>query len=337
MNAISYHLDSRHGLTVRAQSIPVPDPNQLVIRVRAASLNRRDLMLMDGTYPLPATAGVIPLSDGVGEVIALGDNVTRAALGDRVTASYFVRWIDGPQRRAHVAEQYGANHDGMLATYAVLEQDSVVHVPAYLTDAEAATLTCAGVVAWTALTTPEPVRQGENVLVVGTGAVALFAVQHARALGARVIAITSGLAKAERLRAMGVDEVILRGENPDWDERVRGLTGGDGVEHIVDAVGMATLPKSVRSGAYNARLTLIGAMPGPALNGGDGNPFGGSYLSIRRIAVGSRAHFEAMNEAMTVHRIRPVLDRTFPLDEAVAAYRFYRQADPFGKVVISVP
>ncbi|MET8648840.1 zinc-dependent alcohol dehydrogenase family protein [Nocardia aurea] len=340
MNAVSYHLDPMRGLDgviARPQAVPVPGPDQVVIRVRAASLNRRDLMLMDGTYPLPANPGVVPLSDGVGEVIALGDNVTRASLGDRVTASYFVRWIDGPQRLAHVVEQYGANHDGMLATYAVLEQDSVVHVPAHLSDAEAATLTCAGVVAWAALTTPEPVRPEQRVLVVGTGPVALFAIQHARAFGADVIAVTSTPAKAERLRAMGVDEVIVSVEYPDWDQRVRSLTGGDGVDRIVDAVGMPTLPKSVRSGAYNAELTLIGASPGPAPIDGDGNPFGGAYLSIRRIAVGSRTQFEAMNEAMAEHGIRPVLDRIFPLERAVEAYRYYRDANPFGKVVVGMP
>lgn len=337
---LAFHLDPARGadgLTVGAQAVPEPGPGQLVVRVRAASLNRRDLMLMDGTYPLPATPGIIPLSDGVGEVIALGDNVTRAALGDRVTASYFVRWIDGPQRLAHVVEQYGANHDGMLATYAVLEQDSVVHVPAHLTDAEAATLTCAGVVAWAALTTPEPVRPGATVLIVGTGSVALFALLFARVLGARTIVVTSGPAKAERLRALGADEVVVRAEHPDWEREVLRLTGGDGADYIVDAVGMPTLARSVRSGAYNALITVIGAMAGGPPPEGDGNPFGGSYLAIRRIAVGSRAQFEAMNATIAEHGIRPVVDRVFALDRAVDAYRYFRESDPFGKVVVTVP
>ncbi|MEV6275412.1 alcohol dehydrogenase catalytic domain-containing protein [Nocardia sp. NPDC051832] len=170
MNGLAYHLDPTRGsLQTRIQDLPEPGPHQVLIKVRAASLNRRDLMLRDGTYPLPATPGIVPLSDGVGEVIALGEKVTRAALGDRVTATYFVRWVDGPQRLAHAAEQYGANYDGMLATYALLEQDSVVHVPEHLTDAEAATLTCAGLVAWAALTTPVPVRPGRTVLTVPRG------------------------------------------------------------------------------------------------------------------------------------------------------------------------
>ncbi|WP_330252588.1 NAD(P)-dependent alcohol dehydrogenase [Nocardia sp. NBC_00565] len=339
MNAVAYHLDPAHGLdglTVRGQDVPQPGPNQVVIKVRAASLNRRDLMLMDGSYPLPATPGIIPLSDGVGEVIAIGDNVTRAVLGDRVSAAYFVRFINGPQRLAHVAEQYGANYNGMLATYALVEQDSVVHVPEHLTDIEAATLTCAGVVAWAALTAPVSVAQGETVLTVGTGNVALFAVQHAKMLGARVISITSGPEKAERLRKLGADETVDRSETPDWDEKVLELTDGLGVEHVVEAVGLPTLSKSVRSAGYNAMITMIGASQLPKGQPLE-NPFVGPYLAIRRIAVGSRDQYEAMNRAITEHRMRPVIDRMFPLDHAVAAYRYFRDDNPFGKVVITMP
>ncbi|MGW4365768.1 zinc-binding dehydrogenase [Nocardia takedensis] len=171
-------------------------------------------------------------------------------------------------RTSHVVEQYGATHDGMLATYAVLEQDSVVRVPEYLTDVEAATLTCAS-------------SRGH--------------------LDAR---------QAERLRAMGVEQAVAREELPEWDRRVRDLSGGDGVDRVVDAVGMAT---SVRSAAYNAEVTMVGAKPGPAGTAGDGNPFGSAYLSIRRIAVGNRNGLERMTEAMAARRVRPVIDRIFPL------------------------
>ncbi|MGW4847222.1 zinc-dependent alcohol dehydrogenase family protein [Nocardia brasiliensis] len=338
MSGTAYQLEPLRGLaglTRAAQAIPEPGPDQVVIRVRAASINRRDLMLMDGVYPLPATPGIVPLSDGVGDVIALGANVTRAALGDRITASYFVHWVDGPQRLALAAEQYGANFPGLLATYAVVEQDSVVHVPAHLTDAEAASLTCAGVVAWAALTKPVPVAPAEAVLTVGSGTVALFAVQHAKMLGARVISITSSQDKAERLRKLGADEVIDRTETPDWDRAVRELTEGDGVAHVVDAVGLPTLAKSVLSGGYNAQVTMIGAMPAEQAQPIDA-VFGPQYLSIRRIAVGSRTDFEAMNRAIAAHRLRPVIDRVFPFDEAVQAYRYFRDGDPFGKVVVSM-
>jgi NADPH:quinone reductase-like Zn-dependent oxidoreductase len=338
MNALAYRLDPLRdldGLRVLPQPRPTPGPGQVLVQVRAASLNRRDLMLMDGTYPIPATSGVVPLSDGVGDVLAVGPGVTRAAVGDRVTGTYFRRWVAGPQRLAHVREQHGANHDGWLARYVLLEEESVVHVPGHLTDAEAASLTCAGVAAWAAVTTPAPLGPGETVLIVGSGAVALFAVQFARVHGARVVAVTSSQERAKRLRALGADAVLDRSETPDWHVVVRELTGGDGAEHVVDAVGLTTLPQSAAAAAYNARVTLIGAFPATA-PAPVADPFGGNYVSIRRIAVGSRTDFEAMNRVLAAHRLRPVIDREYPFDAARDAYRYFRDSTPFGKVVVTL-
>lgn len=336
MTTAAYHLDPLRGLdglSVRTRPRPEPGAGQVLVRVHAASLNRRDLMLMDGSYPLPARPGVVPLSDGVGEVIAVGAGVTRAAVGDRVTGTYFRRWTAGPQRLAHVREQNGATHDGWLAEFVVLDEESVVHVPEHLTDAEAACLTCAGVAAWTSVTTPVPPRPGETLLTVGTGTVALFAVQFARLHGARVVSVTSSAVKAKRLRELGADEVIDRTETPDWEHAVLDLTGGDGADHVVDAVGMPTLPKSVAAAAFNARITLIGAFPATELTG---DPFAGNYVSIRRIAVGSRTDFETMNRALAAHRLRPQIDREFLFTSAVEAYRYFRDGDPFGKVVVTM-
>ena len=233
--------------------------------------------------------------------------MTRVAVGDRVTSTYYLRWIDGPQRLAHVREQFGANHDGWLASYAVLGEESVVRIPEHLTDAEAASLTCAGVVAWAALTKPVPVGPGETVLTVGTGTVALFAVQFAKMHGARVISVTSSPEKAKRLRELGADEVIDRTGRPTgrrrcWNSPGRRCRTRGG------AVGMLTLPKSVAAGAFNALITLIGAFPGRGTDRG----------SVRRqVPVhpphrgGLPSDFETMNRAIAVHRIRPVIDRVF--------------------------
>ncbi|WP_067701773.1 zinc-dependent alcohol dehydrogenase family protein [Nocardia jejuensis] len=338
MNTLAYQLEPLRGLaglSARVREIPEAGPNQVLVRVRAASVNRRDIMLMAGTYPLTARTGVVPLVDGVGEVVAVGEGVTRAAPGDRVTGTYFVGWVDGRQTQTLGSQQYGATHDGWLADYVVLEEESVVRVPAYLTDAEAASLTCAGTVAWAGVTKPAAVGPGDTVLTVGTGPVGLFAVQHAKALGAQVISITSH-DKGERLRALGADEVIDRTRTPDWEHAVLDRTGGDGVQVVVDAVGPLTLPRSLASVAYNGQVSLIGAFPAPA-GRPSGDPLGGKYAALRRIAVGSRADLEAMLVTMTEHQVRPVIDRVFPLHESVAALRYFQEGDPFGKVVIAIP
>ncbi|MVU75666.1 zinc-binding dehydrogenase [Nocardia sp. ET3-3] len=338
VNGVAYQLDPLHGfdgLSTRVQERPQAGPHQVVVRARAASLNRRDIMLMDGTYPITARSGVVPLSDGVGEVIAVGAGVTRARVGDRVMGTYSVHWIDGQQTRELSRQQYGADHDGWLADYVVLEEDSVVQVPAHLTDAEAASLLCAGVTAWAALTKPVPVGQGDTVLTVGTGSVGLFAVQYAKMLGARVLSITSSQAKAERLRKLGADDVVDRAETPDWENAVLDRTDGVGVQRVVDAVGMPTLPKSLAATAYNGEVILIGAFPAP-----EGqplaDPLGGRYVSLRRIAAGSRADLEFMNRTIAEHGMRPVIDRVYPFERAVEAYRYFEDGDPFGKVVITI-
>ncbi|MTE15916.1 zinc-binding dehydrogenase [Nocardia sp. CT2-14] len=313
----------------------MPGPRQVLVRVRAASLNRRDIMLMEGTYPLPARPGVVPLVDGVGEVIGLGEGVTRAALGDRVMGTYFVGWNDGPQTQELTRQQYGATRDGWLATYILLEEESVVQAPPHLTDAEAAALTCAGLVAWAGLTKPVPVGPADTVLTVGTGPVGLFAVQHAKMLGARVISITSSPEKRERLRKLGADEVVDRTETPDWEHTVLELTGGLGVERVVDAVGKRTVPKSLAATAYNGQVVLIGAFPAePGQHLAD--PLGGKYVGLRRIAVGSRADLEFMNRTMAEHRMRPVIDRVYPFERAVEAFEYFDGGDPLGKVVLTL-
>jgi NADPH:quinone reductase-like Zn-dependent oxidoreductase len=217
-----------------------------------------------------------------------------------------------------------------------VHEDSVVHLPAHLSWAEAATLTCAAVTAWSGLNGPRPVAAGETVLTVGTGTVALFGVQLARDLGARVIAITSGEEKAARLRALGAAEVVDRRAEPDWDKAVRELTAGQGVDHVLEAVGPATLDKSLNSLAFGGHVAVCGAFPAGGVTLED-RLFVGGLFTIRRLVVGSRAAFEALSTSLERHTTRPVIDRVFGFDEAREAYRYFRDDNPFGKVVITLP
>lgn len=337
MAGTAYHLDALHdlsNLTARGQQQPEPGPHDVVVRVRAASLNRRDIVILDGNYPIPAAPGLIPLADGAGDVVAVGSQVQRAAIGDRVTATYFLHWADGDAEPEMLSEQYGASHDGMLATYARVHEDAVVQLPAYLSYTEAATLACAAVTAWSALNGQRPAAAGDTVLTVGSGPVALFGVQLATALGARVIAVTSGDAKAARLRELGATPVD-RQAHPDWDKTVLELTDGSGASHVLDAVGPATLAKSLSSAGFNADIAVAGTFPAGGVLLDDSHFYGGLF-TIRKLVVGSRATFEALNSFLGTHGIRPVVDHVFDFGEAREAYRYYRDGNPFGKVVISI-
>jgi NADPH:quinone reductase-like Zn-dependent oxidoreductase len=339
----SYHINNGAGLTsltIREHDIPVPGPHEVLVRIRANSFNYRELLILQGTYPLPVKPDVIPLCDGAGEVVSIGSSVTRAKVGDRVMANSFPLWIDGPLASWEAATQIGGSLDGLLTEYAVLSEEAIVHIPEHLSFEEAATLPCAAVTAWQALTTGRSLREGESVLTLGSGGVSLFALQFAKLFGARVIATTSSHKKAERLRDLGADEVINYRETPDWHVAVRELTGGRGVDHVIETGGGNTLEQSIKSVALAGQITLIGMVasnPAAPLQGGaiDFGTFIVGLLTVRSILCGNRTQFIAMNEAIAANRIRPVIDRMFPFEEAKAAYQYYEEAQPFGKVIIS--
>ncbi|NUP51220.1 MAG: NAD(P)-dependent alcohol dehydrogenase [Catenulispora sp.] len=313
---------------------PAPGRTQLLVRTRAAALNRRDLFITSGRYPLPARPGVVPLSDGAGEVVAVGADVARFAVGDRVTASYWPRWISGPLR-PEVVDQLGCTVDGWLAEYVLLEETAAVAVPEHLTWAEAAALPCAGLTAWNALTRPGTLVPGATVLTLGTGDVSLFAVQLAKQMGCRVIATTSSAAKAERLRALGADDVVDYLAHPEWSGEVRRLTGGAGADLVVETRGPATFGQSLRAAATYAQICLLWVVSEPpeVLTVTESD-LRGSLATIRREFVGNRTELEALCRAVAVSELRPVVDRTFGFDDAVRAYGSYRDQDSFGKVVI---
>jgi NADPH:quinone reductase-like Zn-dependent oxidoreductase len=325
-----YRLDSFTGidaLTLHDEPTPEVGRGQVRVRVRASSLNYRDLVLAEGKYPFPARERTIPHSDAAGEIEAVGADVRRFEVGDRVMNYFFANWVGGVRRR--VPEQYMVDHDGWLAEYRVVDAEALVAMPAHLSFEEAASVPCAGVTAWNAVA---GVRPGRTVVTQGTGGVSLFALQFAMLLGARVIATTSTAQKEARLRDLGADEVIDSVATPDWARVVRELTDGDGADRIVDLGGPASLEQSAAAVAQRGQVSLVGAL-------GTGAPidFFKLFLSQARyetIGVGSRSDTEEMNRAIAATRLRPVLDRVFELHEAKAAWQHFAKRNVFGKVVV---
>jgi NADPH:quinone reductase-like Zn-dependent oxidoreductase len=252
---------------------------------------------------------VVAVSDGAGEVVDIGEGVTRVKLGDRVAAALFPLWIDGPFS-FDVAPQIGGSLDGMLTEYAVLSEQGLVQIPDHLSYEDAATLPCAGVTAWHALTGGRPPVPGDTVLTLGSGGVSLFAVQFAKLYGARVIATTSSDEKAKRLHALGADEVINYRTIPGWHEAVRKVTNGRGVDYVIEVGGAGTLPNSLKSVAVQGQVSWVGVLaPGePMISLA---ALRGAFANLRFVAVGSRTQFAAMNRAIEANRLKPVIDRVF--------------------------
>ena len=334
-----YHLPRATAiddLVLTERERPEPGPGQILVRLRACSLNYRDLMVATGRYGGgPPAPGLVPLSDGAGEVEAVGEGVSRVAVGDRVAGSFFATWRDGPPLPEHHRYALGGSVDGVLAEYRLFDEDAVVRVPPHLDFEEAATLPCAGVTAWNALFAATPLLAGQTVLTLGTGGVSMFAVQFARAAGARVIATSSSDAKLERLRALGVEaaDCINYRNLPDWEREVWRRTDRQGVDHVVEVGGGGTLPRSIAATRSGGVVSLIGVLTSGQI---DPTALLRRSATLRGVYVGSRAMFEAMNRLVAVNGIRPVIDRVFPFDQAKEAYRALSQADHVGKIVIRV-
>ncbi|MFP2908456.1 zinc-dependent alcohol dehydrogenase family protein [Pyxidicoccus sp. 3LFB2] len=314
---------------------PTPGPFQVRVRVKATSLNQRDLMMVEGRYNPRQKLPLVPNSDGAGVVDAVGPGVTRVKPGDRVMGLFSQAWLAGEPSRTAQTSTLGGPLDGALADTLVLHEDGVVLTPAHLSDEEAATLPCAALTAWSALVTYGALKAGDTVLVQGTGGVSIFGLQIARMLGARVILTSSRDDKLEKARALGAHELINYVTTPDWDKAARALTGGVGVDHVVEVGGAGTFEKSLRAVRVGGTVSVIGV-----LSGGAGNvpltPILMQNLRVQGILVGHRQGFEAMNRALTLHGVRPVVDRVFPFAEARAAFEYLKSGAHFGKVVIRV-
>jgi NADPH:quinone reductase-like Zn-dependent oxidoreductase len=316
-----------------------PVARQVLVRIRANSLNFRDSIALDGHMqfvPPGMAKDHIPLCDGAGEVVAVGPDVTRLAVGDRVAFTFHPGWIAGPiPSDLNILGRSSGPHDGLLADYSKVDESELVKLPDQLSFEEGATLCCAGVTAWYALFGPAGLVPGEEVLVMGTGGVALFALQFAKMAGARVIATTTSPSKMSILRKLGADAVVDASNGPGWHEGVLEATDGRGVDVTVEVGGGGTWPDSGMATRNAGRMSLVGALSQSREDIPSMFMRRGIHSSPTR--VGSRLHFEQMNRAIALHNLHPIIDRTFVFDDAKAAFAHFRSGARVGKVVISNP
>jgi NADPH:quinone reductase-like Zn-dependent oxidoreductase len=316
---------------------PTPGATQVLLRMKAASLNYRDHVMARGGYRgRSGRLPLVPVSDGVGEVVATGAAVTRFAVGDRVCPAFFQDWIGGPFKDVHWTSQLGGPRDGVMQEFMVIDEHAGVRVPAFLTDLEAATLPCAALTAWSAVIAQNPIKAGDVVLIQGTGGVSLFALQFAQMHGARTILLSSSDAKLERARSLvGADHLVNYRSVPDWRKAARDLTGGAGVDHVVEVGGSGTLAQSVRAVRGGGTISLIGVLSGAS------GEFALAHvvtqnIRLQGVTVGSRDMFEDMVRAIDLHRMRPVIDDTvYGFGDVAEALRRLPEGRHFGKIALS--
>jgi NADPH:quinone reductase-like Zn-dependent oxidoreductase len=316
------------------REVPKPGVGEVLVRVHAVSLNYRDLLIVQGRYMRGLKLPLVPMSDGAGEVVDTGAGVTRVGRGARVAGIFMQNWLSGEVSPYSARSALGGSIDGMLAEYVVLHQDGVVHIPAHLSYEEAAALPCAAVTAWNALTS-WMLKPGISILVQGTGGVSIFALQLAKLSGARVLVTSSSDEKLRKAADMGAAALINYRTTPEWDQKVMELTNGIGVDHIIEVGGPGTLARSMNAVRVGGRISVIGLLTGAE---GTVNPMPilGKQIQVQGIFVGSRDMFEAMNRAITLHQLRPIVDRVFPFEEAPKALQYLESGQHFGKVVIRV-
>lgn len=324
------------NLALVERDVPKPGPNEVLVRFHAASLNYRDVMVIEGQYNPRMKLPAVPFSDGAGEVAAVGEGVTLWKVGDRVAPIFVQRWIEGPidLQKSRTALGAGAQWDGVLREYGAFDEQSLVRIPDHLSYEEAATLPCTGVTAWHALVESGRLKAGDTVLTLGTGGVSVFAVQIAKLFGARVIATTGSEEKEAKLRELGVDEVINYRSREDWDAAVNELTGKTGVDHVVEVGGGGTLARSINAVRLGGHIALIGALE----RAGEFSyvPIFMKLIRMQGIFVGSRQMSEELNRAITVNRMTPVIDRTFEFGEVRDALRYMQSGSHFGKIVVRI-
>lgn len=328
------HPASLETIEMSTADAPAPGPGEIRVRIRAASLNFRDTLVATGVFS--CADRLIPLSDGAGDVIDVGEGVTEFRAGDKVVSTFHPGWLDGHIERAQLVTSPGGPANGFACETATRPATHFTAAPKGLSHAQSATLTCAGVTAWRALVTDGGVKPGDHVLVEGTGGVSLFALQFAKAAGATVIATSSSTGKLQRLKQLGADHVVNYRETEKWGEAVLALTGGVGVEHVVEVGGPNTLSQSLIAARTGAHVAIIGAVGGFAI---DTIPFRivqAKRLRLQGVTVGNRRDQIEMVRAIDANAIKPVIDRTFPLEQLADAFRYLQSGEHFGKVCIDV-
>lgn len=323
------------NLKINDRNIEQPGPGQILVNVKACSLNYRDLMTVKGLYNPKQKLPLIPLSDGAGEVAAVGAGVTRVSVGDRVASIFAQGWLSGEPDFVARGSTLGGPHDGMLAEQVLLSEQGVVKFPQHLSFEEAATLPCAAVTAWNAINVQGDVRSGDVVLVQGTGGVSLFALQFAKMAGARVIITSSSDEKLDKARRLGADETINYRQVPDWEKKVMELTGRRGVDNIVEVGGAGTLGKAISCVRIGGQISIIGVLSGPTTDF-DVRPILMKGVTLSGIFVGHREMAEDMNRAISLHQMKPVIDRTFTLQQSSEALAYMESGAHFGKIVVAI-
>lgn len=328
------HYGGIDGLRLRTTDAPNPPAaGQVLVKMRAAALNFRELLILAGHYSSLCKPDLVPCSDGAGEVVAVGEGVQRVVPGDRVALTFHPHWIAGEQLPGLAILGRGGSVDGTLSEYACVSQEEVVVVPRHLSFEKASTLPCAALTAWSALCAHGTLLPGQRVLVQGSGGVSVFALQLAKLFGAEVIALSSSAEKLACLRQLGADHLIDYRAHPDWHEQVLACTDGQGVDVTVEVGGADTVERSIQATRVGGRISMVGLLTGsPGLS----ESFFYRGLNIHTIRVGHREQFEQMNRAIALHRLRPVIDRVFDFEQAPEAFLHLQQRKHVGKVVIRI-
>ena len=336
MKTYEIHQFGIDNLSMNDRERPTPKPGEVLVKFHAASLNYRDFMVVSGTYNPKMNLPAVPFSDGAGEIESVGEGVSRWKIGDRVMPIFAQGWFDGEtsEEKRKTSLGAGAQWDGVLREYGTFSQESVVRIPDHLSYEEGATLPCAALTAWNALTVSGRLKTGETVVTLGTGGVSIFALQFAKLSGARVIVTSSSDEKLERAKELGADETVNYKTRDDWDKAILEITGKAGADHVIEVGGSGTLAKSLNAVRIGGHVAVIGALS----DSGEFSPINVFMKAIRMQGVftGSRYMFEEMNRAIKLAKLRPVIDKTFAFDEVRNALRYMESGSHFGKIVVKI-